>query len=115
MGRKERALVTEVEESFVSCRQIIVGLTVVSMSLTISHFSASPRPRTFQEISYETHDRLDSSGCVEHPGNRGHHELFLPSQESRVQTDETDTHGVATALDNKYQQTERRVAHAHGD
>ena len=115
VGRKERALVTEVEESFVSCRQIIVGLTVVSVSLTKYHIFQHHPDRGHSKRSYETHDRLHSSGCVEHPGNRGHHELFLPSQESRVQTDETNTHGVAIELDNKYQQTERRVAHAHGD
>ena len=49
--RKERALAAEVEESFVSCRQTTVGLAVVSVSLTTSHLSVSPRPRTFQERS----------------------------------------------------------------
>ena len=48
-GKKERAFWFVVEESLVSCKQMIVGCAEVNASLTTSHFKESPSPRTFQE------------------------------------------------------------------
>lgn len=50
-GRKERAEVFVMSWSLVSWRQVTQGLADMIASLTTPHFTRSPRPRTFQDIT----------------------------------------------------------------
>jgi hypothetical protein len=48
-GRKVVALKIEQSVSFVSCRQIIVGVACLSTSRTMVHLFGSPSPHTFHD------------------------------------------------------------------
>lgn len=55
-GRKVVALKIEQSVSFVSCRQIIVGVACLSTSRTMVHLFGSPSPHTFHDSNKKNLD-----------------------------------------------------------